>query len=352
MSNSREETELRAKHGWAIEIVRGYFSKGLEQICAPEFLRKRYQEFIRKNDPIYTALLQGMDDIALEQTFVSYFTIFQTLATQSRFWLDDAIAQIVTEQAIRKERKATEVYSSLMLRNGYLKARRTVAEMGEVTTEHITNQRSWKEVVQKAALQKIDIMVGDEERVQPKNDESEPPKKNRSQSQILKENNRDVERMREVAAALTGPPGESVTLQCNLLLIEPEKSDGQPHAWAIRYINPKTFSQHNARKQERVNILRLYALLVQEKILRDPKSIHVCVAELMPRYTTNYRTDNYPDYFSTKTYWTSKELWNFIGVPFGVVQLAITDVGKEFKMQLNEGLRGLLPNNDPRRRLL
>lgn len=342
MPTSRDEKEMREKHGWAIEIVRGFFSEGLEKICDADFLRERHKEFIRRNDPIYTNLLQGMEDVALEQTFVSYFTIFQTLATQSRFWLDDAIARIVTEQAIRKEREATEVYSSSMLRNGSLRNRQVVADMGEVEVEHLSNQRAWKEVIQKSALDKINLVVGDEELLVLPPDGNSNPRPNPI-VKAAEDQKRDEQHLQEVIGALTGPPVQQVNLQCNLLVIEPNKNDRQPHAWAIRYINPKTFSRHDTRKQERVNALRLYALLVQEKILREPKSIHVCVAELMPRKATSVRMDHHPDYFSAKTYWNSQQLWEFIGVPFGVVQLAITDVAKEFRDRLKAGLRGLLP---------
>lgn len=49
----------------------------------PRFLEDRYAEFQRKNDPIYGELLDGMGDEALAKTFVSYWTIAQTLATRS-----------------------------------------------------------------------------------------------------------------------------------------------------------------------------------------------------------------------------------------------------------------------------
>ena len=91
-------------------------------------------------------------------------------------------------------------------------------------------------------------------------------------------------------------------------------------------------------------MLRLYALLVQEKIMREPKSIHVCVAELVPRHGDFDQYDRYPDYFSPGTYWTSDRLWKFIGVPFEAVTFAIRDAAKEFRKRLIDGLRGLLPD--------
>ena len=99
--------------------------------------------------------------------------------------------------------------------------------------------------------------------------------------------------------AFTGSVVSDVTLQCNLLVVEPNERDKTIHAMAFRYINAKTISSHPARKQERVNMLRLYALLVQEKIFRDPVTMGVAVAQLLPRYSGDFALgDRYPDYFS------------------------------------------------------
>jgi len=67
------------------------------------------------------------------------------------------------------------------------------------------------------------------------------------------------------------------------------------------------------------------------------------VAEPVPRSTSFDDLDRYPDYFSAETFWRSKELWNFLGIPFHVVTTALRDVAKEFRKELTEGLRGLLP---------
>jgi hypothetical protein len=126
-------------------------------------------------------------------------------------------------------------------------------------------------------------------------------------------------------------------------VVEPNRHDGRVHAWAIRFVNSKTLASHPARKQERVNLLRVYALLVQEKILRDPESIHVSVAEFVPRSSGFVLSDRWPDYFSAATYWSSEALWRFIRVPYGVLDLALRDVAREFRARLREGLKDLLP---------
>src|SRR5439155_17666015 len=93
----------------------------------------------------------------------SYWTIAHTLATRSRFWLDDAIAKIFIAQAQTHGRLATEVYSYAMLCNGYLQQRKSVAEIGEREIEHLSNIRAWREGIQRSALQTIDVLVGEQE---------------------------------------------------------------------------------------------------------------------------------------------------------------------------------------------
>jgi hypothetical protein len=87
---------------------------------------------------------------------------------------------------------------------------------------------------------------------------------------------------------------------------------------------------------------------VQEKIMRQPESISVCLAELLPRKRQRESQDHNSDYFSAVTYWSSDKLWRFIGVDFSVVSIAIREAAKAFKEQLKEGLRTLLPENQQR----
>lgn len=71
------------------------------------------------------------------------------------------------------------------------------------------------------------------------------------------------------------------------------------------------------------------------------------MGELVPREIDFVHYDHYPDYFSPETYWTTAQVWDFVGVPFDVVTLAIRDVAKQFRQRLIEGLRGLLPSDAP-----
>lgn len=341
----RNPEHLQKEYGWAVDIIRKHFAKGLDAICDKDFLDHRFLEFQKKNDPIYAELLDGMDDEALAKTFVSYWTIGQTIATQSRFWLEDAIAEIIIYQVKHFNRPATHVYSQAMLGNKCFERRMAIADIGEIELERFTERSPWRALVQESALRDIDILIGEQER------EPKPPRDGFHSRQWSNESNakaisHDQDQLARIASSLTGPPATETPMQCNLLVIEPDKLDGQTHAWGIRFINPTTIAKHPQRKQERVNLLRLYALLIQEKIMRKPEAICVCLAELLPRKRRRDSQDHYPDYFSAVTYWNSEKLWRFIGVPFGVVSIAIRDVAKAFRQKLKEGLRTLLPHDE------
>jgi hypothetical protein len=62
----------------------------------------------------------------------------------------------------------------------------------------------------------------------------------------------DRKQLRAVAGSLAGPPPKLVKLQCNLLVVEPDRLDKQDHVWAFRFVNSTTLSSHAVRKQERV----------------------------------------------------------------------------------------------------
>jgi len=341
-NDERSPDQVAKEHLWAVEIIRRHFAAGLSEITDAAFLSKRFKEFQKRNDPIYVKLLDGMDDSALAKTFVSYWMIGQTMATQSRFWLEDAIAEIIIHQAISKNRPVTHVYSAAMLGQNMFAQRTSIADLGENWREQSWDRSPWRAAVQQSALREIDILVGEQER-EPVPERSPFVPRTFTSETNTKAIAKDKEHLKRIVAALTGPPPSETKLQCNLLVIEPDRPGTEVHAWGIRFINPKSITSHSTRKQERVNLLRLYALLVQEKIMRQPESICVCLAELVPRKRQREMLDYYPDYFSAETFWSSQRLWEFIGVPFGVVSLAIRDEAKAFREKLNDGLRTLLP---------
>ncbi len=339
-----DEAKLREDFLWAIEIVRKHFVGGLNRISDETFLRRRYEEFRRNDDPVYADLLAGMGDERLSRTFVSYWMLGQTMATQSRFWLENAVAELIIHQAQKLGRNVSNVYTQNMLAAGWLSKNVNVAEIGEDQLEHLTDRRPWRVAIQRSALEGIDVAVGQRERERVAKRtlyrsrdwqrEHEPELKARDRADLAR-----------VVESLKGPPAEETPLQCNLLVIGPNTRGGEPTVRAIRFVNPKTMSSHAYRKQERVNLMRVYALLIQEKILREPAAIQVCVAELVPRVTSFDEQDRYPDYFSAETFWSSDELWLYIGVPFAAVRIAIREAGVELRERLSPGLRSLLPNS-------
>lgn len=298
-----------AKYRWAIDIVRDEFKAGLGSICEEGFIKQRYEEFKRKDDPVYVKLLEGMNDEALSKALVSFWTIAQTLATLSY---------------------------------GFFEKNVSIQEMGEQQVENLNGKRPWRVKVNSLSLQAIDLLVGQQER-----ERVERLGGRRIRAWEIPYGDvieRDRGHLTEIASAVRGSSLSEVTLQCNLLVIEPYHQDQKQHAWAIRFVNPKTISSHAVRKQERVNVLRLYAFLKKEKILRDADSLSVRVAEYVPRKTQFDYYDRYPDYFSAETYWSSEKLWKFIGVPFSVVTVALTEAANQFRNELTNGLRDLLPS--------
>lgn len=348
--NTTPDPNADAKRAQAVEIVQKQFAEGLAELCDPHFLAERYAEFLHRDDPIYVELLRGMNDEALSKTFVSYWTIAQTLATKSRFWLEDAVAEIITSQVKAFGRKATHVYSQKMLADGYCEKNVAVADLGENYLEHLTDRRPWRPPLKENALREVDVLVGEQERERVDIEKRRKPFQRRAWDEAKngKATQKDQEHLKRIAQAVGGRAISDVSIQCNLLVIEPDQNDNKPHAFAFRFINPKTISSHAQRKQERVNLLRLYAYLVQEKVFREPVTIHVSVAELLPRLGNSFEQyDYYPDYFSPHTYWSSDQLWQFIGVPFEVVSQAIRNVAQDFREQLHDGLKFLLPGSKP-----
>ncbi len=338
-----DEATFRKDYDWAIEIVRKHFVDGLNHISEERFLHRRYEEFRRNDDPVYADLLAGMNDERLARTFVSYWILGQTMATQSRFWLDNAVAELIIHQAQKLGRPIEHVYTQSMLADGWLSTKVDVASIGEEQLEHLNNRRPWRAMIQRAALESIDVAVGQRERERvAKRDQFRSRDWQRANELPLRE--RDQADLNRIVESLKGPPAEVATLQCNLLVIGPNEKGEKSTVQAIRFVNPKTMTGHAYRKQERVNLMRVYALLVQEKILREPSAINVCVAELVPRLTSFDEQDRYPDYFSVETFWCSEELWKYIDVPFAAVRIAIREAGAELRERLAPGLRGLLPD--------
>ena len=336
--------EILQNYGWAVDIVRRSFKRGISDLFQPSFSQDRYSSFLDEKDPITFPFVKGLGNEPLAKTFVSYAKLFQTLTTQSRFWLDGAVAEIILEQKHRHGRTVSHLYTQAMLADGWLKMGKTIADIGEEEREHLANNRPWNVPIQRCALTEVNHCV---DRYEESFVLSRRSARVREWSQEIASNfdRLDREELEVVGGAIQGPPWKDLRLHCNVLVVEPEAQDNTIHAYAIRFINPKTFTGAEKRKGVRADLLRLYAFLVQEKPFRDPVRIRPFVAELFPRASDAKETGGYPDYFSPLTYWTSERLWNFIGVPFDVVCVAIELVARELRPLLDQGLRDLLPGS-------
>ena len=192
---------------------------------------------------------------------------------------------MILEQKSRHGRPVSHLYTQAMLADDWLKTDKTIADIGEEEREHLADNRPWNAPIQQSALNAVNHCV---DRYEESFVLSRKSARVREWSQEIasKFDLLDREELKVVAAAIKGPPWKNPRLHCNLLVVEPDKRDNTIHAYAIRFINPKSFTGAEKRKGVRADLLRLFAFLVQEKPFRDPITIRPCVAELLPAKTT------------------------------------------------------------------
>ncbi len=323
---------------WAVEIVQRRFAKELERYCSPEFVHERYSKFIRDRDPILHPLVLGMEDVPLQAAYVSFFSIYQTLATQNRFWLEAAIAEILVHQAREFGHSATEVFTQNMLAegNGYVRGK-SVADVGDAELEHVVGKKEWLVTLKNEILVTAKDLVDDYDR---KFDRGavklKEPELSRLGRELIDVDQKQMQKMRQ---SVRGQETPSHKLYCDLLVVGPDLLDGEVRVRAFRLVNPKTFEERAKRKEERLNLLRLMGYLVQEEILRSPETIEVKIAEIVPRRSSSRGILGFP-YFTHRSYWTAEDFWShYIKVPFDVIEWAIQDIGQHF---LADRLRELL----------
>lgn len=333
----------RNEFEWAIQIIERRFREGIDSQFSEKRLQRTWRQFDRTKDPIYHELLEGMGDKALAATFVSYWKSGQALATRSRFWLEHALVEILVYQALHHHDCNVQVYTNAMLRSGMLLENKPVHELGiQGVFEHQAPQGVWEVQIKTALLDKIDQLVAQQERVPllP----NDPTKRLKAVDEATR---RLLEADREAIRELRETPADdrlgTVPLRCNLIIVDPNKVQGVEMINALRIINPRTLDNPAQRKQERINILRLYAYLIQEKADFPSNAIRVRVAELLPRYSHFDQLDHYPQYFSDLTYWTAIETWGFIGVPISAIRDAIRSAASSLRGSLIKQLRAVLP---------
>jgi len=251
------------------------------------------------------------------------------VATQSRFWLEWAICDIVRHQ--RKE-FGTRAYSLRDLAAGGLAT--DVAFMGEETKQWDTSGKAFRVSLGQPLLDYVEREVGRRERA-PRPSRLTSPQETATAAALLARADRVLHE--QIVSLIAERPGDRVPLQCNLLVIEPPAGG----VWAIRYINDKVLGPAQARR-EKANVLRLFGWLCQEKILRRPDKMTAVAAEMVPRWNT-YPADRGPEMFSYETWWSHERLWDFIGVPYAVVEIAIDEIGRDLRQKLVGELATILP---------
>src|SRR5688572_420428 len=100
-----------------------------------------------------------------------------------------------------------------------------------------------------SALRKVDVLVGDQERVKPP---KRKPFQVRQWTDLENSTAKDMDRrlLDEVVGANDDGDLADVTLQCNLLVVDPNKVRDTPSVHGFRFVNPKTLANHATRKQE------------------------------------------------------------------------------------------------------
>lgn len=345
----KEEAGLgawRKDYAWATKIIQERFQHGIDDQFSEKRIKKAFDQFNRTKDPIYHALLQGMGDESLARAFVTYWKSGQALATRSRFWLERAMVELLVNQVLKYHNCDMEVYTNAMLRSGMLKKRKPVAELGaQGVLEYQAPQGVWQVEIKTELLDQVDKLVAQQERVPLLPTEpSERLEAQRKADAALSE--ADKQAVHALRKSVTGNAVSTIPIRCNLIVVDPNKVHGTTMVNAMRIINPRTFDKPADRKQERTNVLRLYAYLIQEMPDIDPRAIRVRVAELLPRHSHFENLDHYPQYFSDMTYWTAIEMWRFIGVPLPIVSEAIESAASALRDNLTKQLKVVLPGSD------
>lgn len=347
-------TQLWGKEwGWAQKIIVEQFENGLKNQFSDKAINESWSKFAIEQDPIYYPLLEGMDNKQLAKTFVSYWKNAQGMATRSRFWLEHAIARLMVHQAYENKLVDQQIYTRAMLRDGYLMNRKPVMELGnDGYFEHMTSSAVWRVELKTKLLDVVDSLVSKQERVPatPKLPSDEKKRKAEKRKREVASQEQDalaLTTLREVAQDLPADAEKSpIPISCNLIVIDPNKVKNRPSVLAMRYINPRSLESPAQRKQERINILRLYAYLLQVMPVyaEQPNSIRAVAAEILPRHRITRFPDRYPKYFGDQTYWDAGALWHFVGVPLPIVTHAVRVAGEGLHELLIKQISSLLPD--------
>jgi hypothetical protein len=313
------------KYGWAVDIIVHHFCDGLVRVFDSKKIKKSLARDARQSDPIYSKLLESSGQDVYE-TFMAFWRLAQTFSTQSRFWLEEAICEIVRTQ---RKKFGVQVYSLRDLTRDGWHSESDLAFMGERSREWDSRRGAFRVRLARELLDYVELEVSQREREE---------RLQKLGEEIARAEEFDHRVLEGIFARVPKGPWQAVPLQCNLLVVEP----GEGHVWAFRYVNDKALSPSQMRR-EKVNVLRVHGWLCQEKVLRRPDKMTAVIAELLPRWNL-VRPENDPEMFSPMTWWSHSRLWKFIGVPFEALEVAVARVGRDMRKLIVDCLSTLLPS--------
>jgi hypothetical protein len=210
---------------------------------------------LKERDPILHPLVMVIHDKPLQQAYVSFCSIFQTVATQTRFWLEAAITDILIHQFRQVGQSATQLFTQNMLAEGGFERGTTVADIGEAQLEHVSGKKQWLANLKAESIHTAEKLVSEYNR---KYDRGAVSLKEGDLSRLAPELiELDHEQIRQMRHSVGGGKIVHHKLDCDLLVAGPENRQNEVSVRAFRFVNPKTFTKRETRKEERLNLLLL-----------------------------------------------------------------------------------------------
>ena len=208
----RDITFDEKKHGWAVDIIAQHFHGGLERVFDGKRIKKNFAQDTRRSDPIYSKLLESSGQDVYE-TFMAFWRLAQTFSTQSRFWLEQALCDIVRKQ---REKFGVQVYSLRDLARDGWNSESDLAFMGERSREWDARGGAFRVRLARGLLDYIELEVSQREREQ---------RLQKWGEEIKRAEEFDRKVLEGIFARIPKGPWQAVPLQCNLLIRDVAKYD-------------------------------------------------------------------------------------------------------------------------------
>jgi len=309
------------KHKWAYDLLVEGFEKRIQEYLTEDRIRRKIREQAKGGDELYAAMLDTASGRKHFISMMTYWSIGQGLAVALRGWIEELIAELVVHPK-RKSAFGQPIDCAYTLRDlkryAYTVETDAVATAGETETEHSQN-RTWDVRMRSSLVEQADVIA---------RNLVQRHRSRRSDVEIGKvcEMDRwfqpDVQQRELFQRAVDVHSDESVSqrLICNLLVLE--KPPGK--IYAFRFASPRLSAERDLSDEKR-NLLLLYGWLRQEKPLRlKTDAVEVKWAHLFSRPVSP--TQEW--YFHSNEIMLSDEFWQFIGVPYDIVCLALQTAGE------------------------